>query len=262
MDDEALLAALREMITPDKLESLSMKTVMRALREQFGEEVRLRKPWVSEQVTAIVQGLGEQGAEAAASESEASDVDLSDGETAAKLTDAELAVQMQAEFNSEGLRTRRAAAPKRKRPAADESKSAPPATSLCALPAILSPTRQRPSTERSTSLFLCRCMAHLMHREFWMTRRWGQRLEDEAADGLRSAHACDGAVADVPAPDGRDGHGGHHMPAKRCAEALDRDYEGGGVDQPEGRARVSFERGATGRLQAQEADVFPLLHKS
>lgn len=156
MDDEALLAALREMITPDKLESLSMKTVMRTLREQFGEEVRSRKPWVSEQVTAIVQGLGDQGAEAAASESEASDVDLSDGETAANLTDAELALQMQAEFNNEGLRTRRAPAPKRKRPTADEGKRAPPSKSLCAYPAICLLLRQRDPPRRARQVcFSC-----------------------------------------------------------------------------------------------------------
>ncbi len=131
VEDAALLSALREMIQPDKLEELSMKTVMRALREKFGEGVRSRKAWVSEQVTAIVQGLGDSTEaaaaaadnepSAAASESEASDLDLSDGEEpAAQLTDAELALQMQAEFNNEGLRARRAPAPKRKRPAADD----------------------------------------------------------------------------------------------------------------------------------------------
>ncbi len=131
VSDVALLLALREMIQPDKLEELSMKTVMRALREKFGEGVRSRKAWVSEQVTAIVQGLGDSTEaaataagdnepSAAASESEASDLDLSDGEEpAAQLTDAELALQMQAEFNNEGLRARRAPAPRRKRPAAD-----------------------------------------------------------------------------------------------------------------------------------------------
>ena len=126
-DDAALLAALRALIQPDKLEELSMKKVMRALREQFGDGVRSRKPWVSEQVTAIVQGLEAPANEpqsAAASESEGSDLDLSDGEPAVQLTDAELALQMQAEFNNEGLRKRRAPAPKRKRPASDDG-SAP-----------------------------------------------------------------------------------------------------------------------------------------
>ena len=135
-DDDTLLVALRELIQPDKLEELSMKSVMRALREKFGDGVRSRKPWISEQVTTIVQGLGDgdggdggggaapgpggsSAAAAAASESDVSDAELSDDEPAAPLTDAELALQMQAQFNNEGLRRRAApakrAAPKRKR---------------------------------------------------------------------------------------------------------------------------------------------------
>ena len=59
LNDATLLVALRELIQPNKLEELSMKKVMKALRETFGDGVRARKPWILEQVTAIVQGLGD-----------------------------------------------------------------------------------------------------------------------------------------------------------------------------------------------------------
>ena len=61
LNDATLLVALRELIQPNKLEELSMKKVMKALRETFGDGVRARKPWILEQVTAIVDYARHRG---------------------------------------------------------------------------------------------------------------------------------------------------------------------------------------------------------
>ena len=45
------------MITPDSVETLSMKGVMKQLRGEFGEGVKERRAWLGEQVTSIVQAL-------------------------------------------------------------------------------------------------------------------------------------------------------------------------------------------------------------
>ena len=55
--DEQLLAALHRMITPESVETLSMKGVMKQLRGEFGEGVKERRAWLGEQVTSIVQAL-------------------------------------------------------------------------------------------------------------------------------------------------------------------------------------------------------------
>eukprot|EP01045_Picozoa_sp_COSAG04_P040538 COSAG04_NODE_11895_length_682_cov_1.060034_1_plen_103_part_10 len=66
LDEAELLAALKRMVTPEAIETLSMKKVMKQLRGVFGDGVKERKAWVSEQVTAIVQTLPEAGAAPAA----------------------------------------------------------------------------------------------------------------------------------------------------------------------------------------------------
>ena len=49
-----LIRELKGMISKDNLDTLSMKKIMKALKEKFGAEVKERKPWISEQVSAIV----------------------------------------------------------------------------------------------------------------------------------------------------------------------------------------------------------------
>ena len=63
LDEAELLAALKRMVTPEAIETLSMKKVMKQLRGVFGDGVKERKAWVSEQVTAIVQTLLDAGAD-------------------------------------------------------------------------------------------------------------------------------------------------------------------------------------------------------
>ena len=152
LDEAELLAALKRMVTPEAIETLSMKKVMKQLRGVFGDGVKERKAWVSEQVTAIVQTLPEAGAPTAAAppaeeagaptaaappaqEAEApaapaaavaEEEEAGDGAAAAAeapaeepkaLTDEQMAAQMQAEFDAESRRgRRRCAAPPKPEP--------------------------------------------------------------------------------------------------------------------------------------------------
>ena len=86
--DGELRAALRQLVTPATVATLSLRQVMQELRTTYGEGVRERKAWVSEEVTQLVQSLPRvpsphegavrftRGAGSDAALSECSDTDL------------------------------------------------------------------------------------------------------------------------------------------------------------------------------------------